>query len=143
MHKSRTITIAVQRPWRVVFDFLIEPRNLPSWATLPDPNLVPLNDMDWVSSRNGRRTVIRFPQRNEFGILDHAIFAEGSVPMTTPMRVVANDDGAEIQYTLYQREGMSEQQFASEIEWLTSDLNALKTMLESADRSAGRQRAGR
>jgi hypothetical protein len=47
------------------------------------------------------------------------------------MRLIENDEGCEIIYTQFQRPGMSEAAFASEVEWVTSDFEALRSLLET------------
>ena len=59
------------------------------------------------------------------------LVAEGSPALTTPMRLIANDGGCEIIYTQFQRPGMSDEAFASEVEWVTSDFAALRSLLEA------------
>jgi hypothetical protein len=87
---------------------------------------------DWVSSDDEGEVTYRYHPRNEYGILDHAVFRQGQAPFTTPMRIVANgEDGAEVLYTLFQQPGMSDATFHSEIEWVQADFLALKSLLES------------
>jgi len=47
-----------------------------------------------------------------------------------PMRVVANGDGSEVMFTLFQLPGMSEEQFATDAGMVEADLRTLKTVLE-------------
>jgi len=75
--------------------------------------------------------ILRFSPRNSSGILDHQVFLEGKASLTTPMRLIENDEGCEIIYTQLQRPGMTEEAFTSEVEWVTSDFEALRSMLES------------
>jgi len=74
--------------------------------------------------------ILRFSPRNSSGILDHQVFLEGKASLTTPMRLIENDEGCEIIYTQLQRPGMTEEAF-TEVEWVTSDFEALRSMLES------------
>jgi hypothetical protein len=46
------------------------------------------------------------------------------------MRVVANGDGAEVVFTLFQREGMSDDETARDAAMVARDLKALKLLLE-------------
>lgn len=48
----------------------------------------------------------------------------------TPVRLVANERGATLMLTWFQKAGVSDEQFRSELEWIASDLNRLKTLLE-------------
>lgn len=131
MFKSRTIAIPIYRPYAEVYEFLVEPRNFPSWASNLGPDFVQMGDHEWATTTRNGRVILRFAPRNTFGILDHQVFLEGREAFTTPMRLIENDDGCEIIYTQFCRPGMSEEAFSSEVEWVTSDFEALRSLLES------------
>lgn len=132
MFKSRTISIPIYRPYDEVYEFLVEPRNFPSWASNLGSDFTRITDYEWATSTRNGRVVLRFAPRNEHGILDHAVFLEGKTPVVTPMRLIENDEGCEIIYTQFQRPGMTEAAFESEIEWVMSDFTALRSLLESS-----------
>lgn len=131
MFNSVVISVAIERPYREVYEFLAEPRNFPTWASNLGDTFEQVSETDWVTKTRSGRTVLRFARRNDYGILDHTIIAEGQSPVSVPMRVVENGEGAEIVYTLFQLPGMDDVTFRSEVEWITSDFNALKAMLEA------------
>jgi hypothetical protein len=132
VYRSTTITVSIRCPWRQVYDFLAEPLNLPTWGSNMGATIEHVRGNDWASESENGRLIYRYHPRNEYGVLDHAVFQEGQTPFTTPMRIVANgEDGAEVMYTLFQRPGMSEEAFASEQEWVQADFLTLKTLLES------------
>jgi hypothetical protein len=131
MYKSRTISIPIYRSYEEVYEFLAEPRNFPRWASNLGADFVQIADDEWSTSTRNGRVILRFAPRNEFGILDHQVYLQGKTPVTTPMRLIENDEGCEIIYTQFQRPGMSEEAFESEVEWVTSDFEALRSLLES------------
>jgi hypothetical protein len=47
------------------------------------------------------------------------------------MRTVANGTGTEVLFTLFRVQGMSDEKFAADAQWVTRDLNALKALLEA------------
>jgi hypothetical protein len=132
MFRSETISISINCPWQEVYEFLIEPLNLPTWASNMGPSIEHVSGPDWASETPNGRVIYRYPARNSLGVLDHAVFREGTKePVITPTRVFANGDGAELTYTLFQRAGMSDEVFRSEIEWMRADFLSLKSLLES------------
>lgn len=131
MFKSKTISIAIYRPYDEVYEFLAEPKNFPSWASNLGSDFVQVGESDWATTTRNGRVILRFSPRNAYGILDHQVFPEGKTALTTPMRLIANGEGCEIIYTLLQRPGMTAEALASEIEWVTSDFEALRSLLES------------
>ena len=135
MFKSKTITIPIDRPYDEVYEFLAEPLNFPSWASNLGSDFVQIDGQEWATTTRTGRVILRFAPRNAYGILDHQVFVEGKTPQTTPMRLVANDTGCEVIYTQFQRPGMSEEAFASEVEWVISDFGALRSLLEAGPRN--------
>jgi hypothetical protein len=131
MFRSKTISIPIYRPFAEVYDFLAEPLNFPSWASNLGADFIQVAENDWATTTRNGRVILRFSPRNAHGILDHQVFLDGTAVPTTPMRLIENDEGCEILYTQFQRPGMSDEAFASEIEWVTSDFEALRSLLEA------------
>jgi hypothetical protein len=131
MFKSKTISIPIYRSYEEVYDFLADPLNFPSWASNLGPDFVQTGEHEWMTTTRHGRVTLRFAPRNTYGILDHQVFLEGKTPLTTPMRLIENDEGCEVIYTQFQRPGMTEDAFASEVEWVTADFETLRSLLES------------
>jgi hypothetical protein len=131
VYRSRTITTSIRYPHRQVYEFLVEPLNLPTWASNIGPTIEHMSGTDWSTDGENGRLILRYQPRNEYGILDYAAFREGEEPFMIPMRIVANGDGAEVIYTLYQRPGVTDAAFESEAAWVEADLLTLKTLLEA------------
>src|SRR6218665_741862 len=134
MFRSETISVSVDCPHREVYEFLLEPLNLPTWASNLGYSIEHVSGNDWASDTPDGRLFFRFPTRNEFGVLDHAVFFEGRTPVFSPMRVFANGDGAEITYTQFQRPSMSDEKCRSEVEWMRAEFLTLKSLLEGRRR---------
>ncbi len=131
MFKSRTISIPIHRPFNEVYEFLAEPRNFPSWASNLGSDFVHVGGNEWATTTRTGRVLLRFADRNPYGVLDHVVRAEGAPAVVTPMRVIDNDGEAEILFTLLQHPEMSDAAFQSEAEWVASDFAALKALLEA------------
>jgi hypothetical protein len=74
---------------------------------------------------------VRFTPRNDHGVLDHHVTLANGIAVHVPMRVVANGSGSEVIFTLFRTPGMSDEDLARDIEWVTKDLGTLKALLES------------
>ena len=127
---SRVISLSIERPVAEVFAFLIEPRNFPKWASLTGHRFEHRGGRDWLADTAAGPRLIRFAETNDYGILDHAVFPEGTEPIFGPMRVVRNEEGSLLTYTFFQRPGLSDEQFHSIVEWITTDLMTAKAVLE-------------
>lgn len=53
-----------------------------------------------------------------------------------PLRVISNGSGAEVQLTLRRVPGMTDEKFAADAQWVASDLNRLKALLEQDPQTA-------
>ena len=127
--EARTISVAIDRPPREVYDFAVVPENLPKWATGLGTSGERAGD-EWVAQTAQGPLRVRFVGRNELGVLDHHVtFPEGTV-VYNPMRVVANGSGSALSFTLFRRPGVTDEQFAADAAWIERDLKALKQLLE-------------
>ena len=54
-----------------------------------------------------------------------------------PMRVTPNQAGTELTFTYFRREGVTDAQFDSTVEWIRTDFLTLKAFLEAGNRSRG------
>lgn len=131
MLRSHTIALQIERPYAAVYKFLAEPRNFAQWAAVDAGTFGPLDNGDWSAMTTAGLRHYRFTPSNSFGVLDHAQFVPGTVPILNPMRVFPNDGGTELQFTFFCRPDMSDAQFDSTIEWITTDFLTLKSVLEA------------
>lgn len=128
---SKTITLPIARPVAEVYEFLLEPRNYPRWAASLGGRFEHVGGRDWRAETPHGPVIIRFAERNGLGVLDHAVFREGEQPRMRMVRVVPNGEGCELIYTIFKGDELSVEGFASETEWTATELEVLKTYLES------------
>ena len=129
IYKSRTITVSIDRDWREVYDFASIPENFPRWAAGLGRRFERSGEEWTAEDPDGRLIRIRFSRPNEFGVLDHVVFAE-SRETHNAMRVVPNGTGADVMFTLLKAPDMSEEMFAADAAAVERDLHALKSLLE-------------
>lgn len=129
-YESRTISVAIDRPPREVYDFAVVPENLPSWATGLGSSGERAGD-DWVAQTAQGPVRVQFEGRNEVGVLDHYVTLPGGEVVYIPMRVVANGTGSELSFTLFRLPGMTGEQFEADAVLVERDLKALKLLLEA------------
>ena len=55
--------------------------------------------------------------------------------VTNPMRVIANEDGCDVIFTVRRRPGMDDAELASDVEAVTKDLATLRSLLGADARS--------
>ena len=73
---------------------------------------------------------VKFTDRNDFGVVDHYVRSNVGAEIYIPMRVIANGPGSSVIFTLFRLPSMSEAEFTADADWVRSDLNSLKELLE-------------
>jgi hypothetical protein len=129
-HQAHNISISIERDLHDVYEFTSRPENFPRWATGLATNLEPESDY-WVAHSPDGPVRVRFTPPNDYGVLDHHVTLPNGTEVYVPMRVVANESGSEVIFTLYRTPGMSEEILARDIGLVTNDLAVLKGLLES------------
>ncbi|MDR3473150.1 MAG: hypothetical protein P4M09_15935 [Devosia sp.] len=130
MYQSHVISLPINRPAREVYAFLAEPMNFPKWAVVVGPHFRQIGPHEWVGDSPTGDSIVRFCERNTLGVLDHAVYHAGEEPVMMPMRVFPNGKGCELTFCFFRRPGMTDEQFSSAIEWITTDFQTLQSLLE-------------
>ncbi len=131
MLASEVIKVAIERPFADVYEFLAEPLNFATWAANPGSSMEPLDGGDWLVDLPRGRMAIRFAPRNNFGVLDYQVFPPGGESRSAvPVRLIPNGEGAELIMVWFQAPGTTDERFQSDVQWIASDLQRLKTLLE-------------
>jgi hypothetical protein len=124
------LAVAIARPAAEAYDYLSAPENFPKWASGLAASLRKVGD-EWVADTPEGRAVVRFSERNAYGVLDHSVTLPRGVTVYVPLRVVPKDEGCELVLTLFRRPGMSNESFAADAEWVMRDLGTAKRILET------------
>jgi hypothetical protein len=129
MMNSQTISVPINRPPAEVDGFASSPENLPQWVRSFCQSITKSGDAWFMETPDGQ-VGIRFAAANEFGVLDHVVTLPDGRSILNPMRVVANGEGSEVLFTLFQLPEMSDEEFARDAGMVEADLNSLKWVLE-------------
>lgn len=127
---AKHIGVSIDRPAAEVYEFASNPRNLPEWATGLGDTLKKVGQ-DWVAASPMGAVKIKFAGKNKYGVLDHDVTLPSGMVVYNPMRVIPNDEGSELIFTLYRRPDMSEKMFADDARVVRKDMKKLKTLLEN------------
>jgi hypothetical protein len=128
--ESRHLSARISRPADEVYAYASNPANLPSWA----PGLgtsVEQVDGHWVVDTPSGRISLTFAPRNDFGVLDHYVTLGSAEVIYIPLRVIADEDGSEVLFTLRRRPGMTDAEFEEDAGAVAADLARLKRLMES------------
>lgn len=127
----RTLSVSIDRPATEVYNFIANPLNFPQWASGLCKSIKKI-DNDWwqIEAPEGLMRA-RFTAWNPYGVVDHHVEAAPGHEIYIPMRVLHNGDRSELTFTLFRLDGMNDEKFESDSQWVESDLVAIKRLLES------------
>ncbi len=128
MLEAQFISVAINRPFDEVNDYLSVPQNFEQWAAGLGTGFKRVGD-EWVFGANGEAK-IRFTAKNPFGVADHWVYPPDGSEVYVPMRAVANGEGCEVTLTLFRQPGMTDAEFTRDQGLVRKDLEALKAILE-------------
>jgi hypothetical protein len=128
--EMRRVAVAIDRPAAEAYDVLSAPENFPKWASGLAASMRNVGD-DWIADTPEGRAVVRFSERNAYGVLDHSVTLPRGITVYVPLRIVAKESGCELVLTLFRQPGMSDERFAADAQWVMRDLDAAKRLLEA------------
>ena len=129
VRRCRTLSVSIDRPPARVYAFVRNPENLPRWASGLG-RAVRRDGEGWVLETPNGPLGFAFVADNDLGVLDHTVTLAPGVDVLNPMRVVANGEGSEVSFTLFELPGMTAEKFAEDAALVERDLSALKSVLE-------------
>ncbi|MFZ2540667.1 MAG: SRPBCC family protein [Gallionella sp.] len=128
--RATTLAVSIACSPQRVYEFVAAPENLPRWAPAFCLSIRRVGN-DWLVNTPIGTVKFRFVTPNDLGVLDHVVTLDNEV-ILNPMRVLANGSGSELLFTLFQRPGMTDAQFAEDTTLVERDLNTLKALMEAA-----------
>lgn len=129
MLPSQTVSLTIPRNWVDLYETIWKPDYFPNWASgLSQAPLVQEGD-HWKAAGPEGSLKIRFTEHNPFGVMDHYIDTGSGREIYVPMRVVGNQEGAEVLITLFRQSLVSDEKFRQDIDWVLRDLQTLHTLL--------------
>jgi hypothetical protein len=127
---ARIIHRSIDRNWRDVYTFAEAPKNMPLWASGLATGLERSGN-DWIAEGVLGTVKVSFVPHNEFGVIDHTVTIESGLRVYNALRVVPNQDGCEVMFTLLRMAGMTDEQFEADAAHVGRDLDALKALMEA------------
>lgn len=126
------ISVSIKRSYNEVYKFASNPENLPRWVEGLTGSMSQV-DGEWVAESTNGKIKVRFADPNPFGVLDHEMELENGYSFTNILRVVPNEQGCEIIFTLFRQSDKSPAEFEEDGKMVEADLSKLKGILEAED----------
>lgn len=131
---SRHLSERINRSADEVYVYASDPANLPKWAPGLGDSVEQVDGQWFVGTPTGRVRVA-FAPRNDFGILDHHVTLDSGEVVYVPMRVITNEEGSEVLFTLWRRPGMTDAEFGADADAVAADIARLKHIMENVAQS--------
>jgi hypothetical protein len=128
-YPSTHVAVQIAAPAAEVYAFAADPTNLPRWASGLARAHVELREGRWIAASPMGEVEVEFVPRNEFGILDHDVTLPSGEVVTNPVRVLPNEDGCDVLFTVRQRPGMSDEEMSRDVSTVRGDLETLSRLL--------------
>lgn len=126
------ISQPIQRPADAVAAFAGDPRNLPRWASGLSAN-VRLDEGRWLADSPMGVIQIAFTGPVASGVLDHDVTLPDGTVVHNPLRVLRNDKGSEVVFTLYRLPGVTDDELERDAALVRADLARLRQLMEAGD----------
>ncbi|HWL59560.1 MAG TPA: SRPBCC family protein [Microbacteriaceae bacterium] len=127
---ARHLSQHIARSPAEVAAFAGNPANLPRWASGLSSGIRQEGDR-WVTDSPMGRVEVAFTGPIEHGVLDHDVTLPDGTVFVNPLRVLPNDGGSEVVFTLYHLPGVATEEFERDTELIRADLERLRAVLES------------
>lgn len=128
--KSSHISTSIAAPAADVYAFVANAENLPRWAAGLSQSTVTRDGDGWVVDSPMGRVFVRFAPLNSYGVVDHHVTLPSGEVVYNPLRVVANDRGCDVVFSLFRRDGMSDEEFVDDARRVQADLDELRRLFE-------------
>ncbi|NHI15896.1 SRPBCC family protein [Microbacterium sp. CBS5P-1] len=127
--RSRHLSRVIATPPHVVYAYAAEPDHLPDWAAGLARSAVRREGDDLIVDSPMGSVRVRFVAPNALGVLDHEVVLPGGESVWNPVRVLPHPAGAEVVFTVRQR-NMTDAQFDEDCLAVERDLEQLARILE-------------
>lgn len=128
--KSLTLSVYSPASPQTVYAYASRPENLPRWAAGFCKSVAQF-DGRWIVDSPLGAVDFAFAEENPFGVLDHTVVLPSGERFYNPMRVIANGEGSELLFTLFQTPGTSDADFERDAGLVQTDLETLARLAGS------------
>ena len=128
--EARHLAVTIDRPATEVAAYAGDPRNLPAWAAGLATGVRPGDDGAWITDSPMGEVAVRFAPANDLGVLDHDVTLPDGTVVRNPFRVLPNDVGSEVVFTVFRR-GMDDAAFDADAAAVRADLERLRRILDA------------
>ncbi len=130
MNPSITLSISIAAKPDDIAAYVADANNMPQWAGGFCKSVRKAGE-DWVVETGEGDVGLKFLGPIAAGVLDHVVTLGPGLQVYVPMRVVPNEDGSEVLFTLFQPPAMTESRLQQDMALVNADLARLKRVFET------------
>lgn len=128
---SQTLSVTINRPADEVYAYMANIQHLADWAAgLCESVIRNTGANTWLIHTPTGEASVRFVEQNKFRIVDHYVKQGQDPEVYIPIRVLENEQGSEVIFTLFRLPGMKER-FEKDRQAVQKDLDTLKKLIEA------------
>ncbi len=127
--ESKHLSIAIAAAPDDVYRFASDARNLPKWAA-GLAGAIKKDGEHWSADSPMGRIRVEFAASNPHRVLDHVVVLPSGERVSNPMRIIPNENGCEVVFSLFKRRGVTDDAFESDARAVLRDLRELKRLME-------------
>ncbi|AUX95273.1 polyketide cyclase [Mixta gaviniae] len=129
MLPSHTLSLTIMRHWLDLYETVWKPEFFPKWVSaIGDAPLQPEGNI-WKARGADGVIKVRFTEHNAFGVMDHWLDNGFGKEIYMPMRIVPNQEGAQVLLTLFRQPFTSDEKFRQELATIEQDLQKLHQLV--------------
>ncbi len=130
MTPSRHLSVSIAASAEAVYAYAADPAHLPAWASGLARSTVERVGDRWVVESPMGRVLVDVAPANDLGVLDHTVTLPDGEQVLNPMRVIPDDEGCEVVFTVRHRARMTEEELERDCRAVAADLQTLRSLLE-------------
>ena len=129
---SQTLSVSVNRSADEVYAYMANIQHLADWAAGLCVSVVKNTGPNtWLIKTPTGEATVRFAEQNKFRIVDHYVKQGQDPEVYIPIRVIENEQGCEVIFTLFRLPAMTDERFEKDKQAVQQDLNTLKKLIEA------------
>ncbi|GAA0375079.1 hypothetical protein [Bacillus horti] len=130
---ATTVSVFIECDSNEVYEFTFNLENFPTWVGLCQS--IRQENGDWIMETTHGSMKVRTTKRNDLGIIDHFVSTSSETEFDA-MRILPNGAHSEVFMTVFQHDGMPDEDYKQMIEVVKEDLQNLKSIIEKQSSSS-------
>lgn len=125
MLPTHTLSLSITRHWLDLYETIWKPEYFPKWVSQLGEAPLQAEGSYWKAKGPDGTLKVRFSEHNTYGVMDYWIDNGFGKEIYMPMRIVPNQEGAQVLLTHFRQPLTSDEKFQQELALLEQNLQRL------------------